>query len=100
LAGFRQNPVEASCVARESIIELVGFSKPHGGSSGGPVFNDSGRVFGIASCSYDGAMDFAFVTPIGAIFEVELQDTDIQDGRGSRNVTVAEIANLGRISVR
>ena len=38
----------------------------HGGSSGGPVFDAAGQVFGIASCSYDGATDIAFVTPAGA----------------------------------
>jgi hypothetical protein len=33
----------------------------HGGASGGPVFFD-GHVFGIASSSFDGAKDLAFVT--------------------------------------
>jgi hypothetical protein len=71
----------------------------YGGSSGGPVFNHkNGRVFGVASCSYDGAVDLAFVTPIGAILEIELRDTDLGDGKGARNVLVSEIANLGRIS--
>ena len=70
----------------------------HGGSSGGPVFNQNGHVFGAASCSYDGATDVAFVTPVGPILEIELRDTDLGDGRGARNVLVSEIANLGRIS--
>jgi hypothetical protein len=44
----------------------------HGGSSGGPVFNFDGGVFGIASCSYEGATDLAFVTPAAALFQVEI----------------------------
>ena len=71
----------------------------HGGASGGPVFNERGQVFGVASCSYEGAVDFAFVTPIGGILEIELEDTDLGDGRGSRRVAVSELANLGRISI-
>ncbi len=39
----------------------------HGGSSGGPVFNPNGEVFGVASCSYDEAEDIAFVTPAGRV---------------------------------
>jgi Trypsin-like peptidase domain len=44
----------------------------HGGSSGGPVFDAAGQVFGIASCSYDGATDIAFVTPAGALLDLEI----------------------------
>jgi hypothetical protein len=71
----------------------------YGGASGGPVFNENGQVFGVASCSYEGAVDFAFVTPIGGILEIELHDTDVGDGQGSRTVTVGELARLGRISI-
>jgi hypothetical protein len=72
----------------------------HGGSSGRPVFNENGHVFGIACCSYEGAEDIAFVTPIDAILEIELEDVDLRDGRGPRRVCVAEIARLGRIAIR
>jgi hypothetical protein len=71
----------------------------YGGSSGGPVFNADGYVFGIASSSYDGNEDIAFVTPIGVILEIELH-VNLGDGRGSRTVAVQEITDLGRISVR
>jgi hypothetical protein len=72
----------------------------YGGSSGGPVFNTDGHVFGVASSSYDGMEDVAFVTPIRPIFDLELHDIDMKDGRGRRIVTVREIANIGRIVVR
>ena|SRR6266404_2228714 len=72
----------------------------YGGSSGGPVFNADGHVFGIASCSYDGAESIAYVTPIGAILDIELHDVNLGDERGSRTITVREIADLGRVSIR
>ena len=71
----------------------------HGGSSGGPVFNERGHVFGIASCSYEGAEDIAFVTPIDPFLEIEIPDVDIKDGRGKRNVAVSEIARLRQIAM-
>jgi hypothetical protein len=72
----------------------------HGGSSGGPVFNESGHVFGVASCSYEGAEDIAFVTPIDSIFDIEVQNVDLGDGYGSRTVAVRDIGNAGRIAVQ
>ena len=71
----------------------------HGGSSGGPVFNERGHVFGIASCSYEGAEDVAFVTPIDPFFEIEIPDVDLKDGLGPRSVTVGELARLGQIAM-
>ena len=72
----------------------------YGGSSGGPVFNENGHVFGVASCSYEGAEDVAFVTPIDSIFDIEVQNVDLGDGRGPRTVTVRDIGNDGRIAVQ
>ena len=47
----------------------------YGGSSGGPVFNINGEAFGVASCSYDGAEDIAFVTPASALLEIPVPAT-------------------------
>jgi hypothetical protein len=71
----------------------------HGGSSGGPVFNERGHVFGVASCSYDGAEDVAFVTPIDPFFEIEISDVDLKDGFGKRGITVGELARFGQIAM-
>jgi hypothetical protein len=71
----------------------------HGGSSGGPVFNERGHVFGIASCSYEGAEDVAFVTPIDPFFEIEISNVNLKDGHGPRWVTVGELARLGQVAM-
>lgn len=72
----------------------------HGGSSGGPIFNSVGEVFGIASCSYDGAEDVAFVTPAGALLEIQIPETIAEGGNGTRTLSLRDIATLGRISAR
>ncbi|MGP8231600.1 MAG: serine protease [Methylovirgula sp.] len=72
----------------------------HGGSSGGPVFNLNGEVFGVASCSYDGAEDIAFVTPAKALFEIEIPEKIGEGEDGAPIVTLREIAARGLISTR
>jgi hypothetical protein len=74
----------------------------YGGSSGGPVFYAAGYVFGIASCSYDGAEDIAFVTPVSAILEIELQMTTYHSDDGcSRPInTVRELGTMGVLRLR
>lgn len=72
----------------------------HGGSSGGPVFNASGEVFGLASSSYDGAEDVAFVTPAVALLDIEIPELISDDGMGAPAVSLREIAARGQISTR
>ena len=60
---------------------------------------EGGRAFGIASSSYDGAVDLAFVTPVIGVLELNLEKTDIGDGQGPQRVTVSELAKLGHISI-
>ncbi len=68
----------------------------HGGSSGGPVFFE-GHVFGVASSSYDGAEDVAFVTPASALLEIRVPKM-IPDEDGAETETLGEIAARGSIA--
>lgn len=72
----------------------------HGGSSGGPVFNLNGEVFGIASCSYDGAEDIAYVTPVAALLEIDVPEKIGEAEAGAPLVRLQEIANRGFLCVR
>jgi hypothetical protein len=72
----------------------------YGGSSGGPVFNMDGEVFGVASCSYDGAEDIAFVTPASALLEIQVPETITENGEGTRTWPLGDIAARGTIIAR
>jgi hypothetical protein len=72
----------------------------HGGSSGGPVFNFDGEVFGVASCSYDGAEDVAFVTPAAALLEIDVPERIGEGEVGAQHVKLKDIAARGQLSVR
>jgi hypothetical protein len=69
----------------------------HGGSSGGPVFNAAGEVFGVASCSYDGASDIAFVTPASALLELEIPQRISDSAAAGPMVSLRELVSRGRI---
>jgi hypothetical protein len=72
----------------------------YGGSSGGPVFNFDGEVFGVASCSYEGQEDIAFVTPAGALLEIEVPESIEEDWKGTRTLTLRDIAARGMLIAR
>jgi hypothetical protein len=72
----------------------------YGGSSGGPVFNFDGEVFGVASCSYDGAEDIAFVTPAAALLDIEVPERIGEGEAGAQLVKLRDIAARGLIVVR
>jgi Trypsin-like peptidase domain len=69
----------------------------HGGSSGGPVFNFDGEVFGIASCSYEGATDLAFVTPAAALLQLEIPTRVTDGGDDGPRISLGELAARGQI---
>ena len=70
----------------------------HGGASGGPVFFD-GHVFGVASSSFDGAEDLAFVTPASALLEIRVP-TAIAEADGEETETLGALAARGQIALR
>lgn len=69
----------------------------HPSASGAPVFDDHGRVWGVCSCSYDGATDVSFVTPIAPILGLLVADVVLPPEGSPRSVTVAELAHRGYI---
>lgn len=70
----------------------------HGGASGGPVFFE-GHVFGVASSSYDGAKNIAFVTPASALLEIRVPKR-IAEADGEETTTLREFAMGGQIAIR
>ncbi|HEX3506274.1 MAG TPA: serine protease [Xanthobacteraceae bacterium] len=72
----------------------------HGASSGGPVFNNKGEVFGIASCSYEGAEDVAFVTPASKLLDIMVPERVGDDEDKATMVSLRAIAARGFITMR
>ncbi len=64
-----------------------------GGSSGGPVFNEEGKVVGINSTGYDGVTPpISFFTPITEIFEFRIPFVD--------NKSVVEMTESGILAIK
>lgn len=65
----------------------------YGASSGGPVVSSSGPVFAIASASYDGANDLAFLTPVSLAGDITIPKVDMKDGHGAKTRPFRDILN-------
>ncbi len=64
-----------------------------GGSSGGPIFNQEGKVVGINSTGYEGVTPpVSFFTPISEIFEFRIPFVD--------NKSVLEMAEIGILAIK
>jgi hypothetical protein len=55
----------------------------HPGASGGPVFDEKGRVFGIASseATHDNGLTYGYVSPIASLFDLTIPLAAILQGR-------------------
>jgi hypothetical protein len=72
----------------------------YGGASGGPVFNESGEVFGLASSSYDGAENIAYVTPANSILDIEVPERISVEEDRVPLVSLRAVAARGMIAQR
>jgi len=67
-----------------------------GGTSGGPVFNEKGHVFGVISTSIDSEPPITYITPIYPVLNVEFNaNSDL----GCKNVTLEQLSDFNIISL-
>lgn len=69
-----------------------------GGASGGPVFDDEGRVFAVNSGGVDGT-DITYVSHLQSIGGLTLPNVQTQDGVVHENITICELIDRGSIGV-
>jgi hypothetical protein len=69
----------------------------HSGASGGPVFDEHGKVCGINSTSFDGEKNLSFISRIVDILHLRVTDICIP-GQSKNSFSIAELADLGHVS--
>ena len=72
----------------------------HKGSSGGPVVDKDGKVFGINCLSMDPYTDVSFVTPINYIMNAFVDDVRFGEMEAPNKVILKELIDLGHIALR
>lgn len=70
----------------------------HGAASGGPVFNEAGRVFAVNSTGY-GASPVSFVACISSALDLSLDNLTLPGDLAPRPVQVKELASKGFVVV-
>lgn len=69
----------------------------HGGTSGGPVFDEQGRVFAVNCSRFEGT-DIAFHTHIAGVLDLELDNTVLPNDRVPRTRPVRDLAEVGAVA--
>ena len=70
-------------------------------ASGGPVFDQSGRVFAVNSTGFEilaGEQNISFVSSIGPLLDCAVR-TAVIDGVTRKEITIRELAKLGYVSL-
>lgn len=67
-----------------------------GGTSGGPVMNEEGRVFAINSSSFDGA-PVSYISHIQRIGGLTLRDCRTEDGENHDSITISALIERNHI---
>lgn len=67
-----------------------------GGTSGGPVFNIKGHVFGVISTSLTGDPPIAYITPIFPILNMTFE---INTDKGVQKLSLRQLSKMGLISL-
>lgn len=68
----------------------------HRGASGGPVFNNNGRVFGVNSTGYDQS-NISYVSSIKDILDLNITDVSLVSKEQSKTVRIRDLANGGYV---
>ncbi len=70
----------------------------HPGSSGGPVFDNKGRVFAINTSSQD-IKNISFVSSIKAILDIVIDDVNLMAGGPTFSLSIRELTKMGHLFV-
>jgi hypothetical protein len=69
----------------------------YGGSSGGPVFDERGRVFGIHSTGFDN-LPVSYIVPVSEIMDIRITGVQLNTGQGT-DISISELAERGLVAI-
>lgn len=71
----------------------------HGGSSGGPVFDSTGAVFGINTMSMEPYTDVSYVTKVRDVLDLVIDEIHIGEGSPAGQYSLRALADMGFVIV-
>ena len=71
----------------------------HGGSSGGPVFCQNGKVFGINSTGFDGSDNISYVSRIHDTLGLKIRNVVMPNETEPRNIALTDLIEINQISI-